>query len=54
MHQEINVSIPEKREIPFEVWVGDLGITMIQQVSIPEKREIPFEEMEVNDYVSLF
>ena len=36
------VSIPEKREIPFEVkaYTEKLGIS---KVSIPEKREIPFE-----------
>ena len=53
------VSIPEKREIPFEV----AGLLIILAagcfVSIPEKREIPFEgyfsnySNDINDWVSI-
>ena len=39
------VSIPEKREIPFEGKYGIKAKKIKLEVSIPEKREIPFEEM---------
>ena len=37
------VSIPEKREIPFEGSNSRCRLREIRSVSIPEKREIPFE-----------
>ena len=37
------VSIPEKREIPFEAGNSETTSEKEQSVSIPEKREIPFE-----------
>ena len=40
-----HVSIPEKREIPFEDGILYKNLTAEKLVSIPEKREIPFEEM---------
>ena len=39
-----SVSIPEKREIPFEEEAMQEEAERIEAVSIPEKREIPFEE----------
>ena len=39
------VSIPEKREIPFEVMVWYWQALWLAIVSIPEKRETPFEDM---------
>ena len=38
------VSIPEKREIPFEVKFNLFLNVRLIHVSIPEKREIPFED----------
>ena len=37
------VSIPEKREIPFEEDYWKKVTESLEKVSIPEKREIPFE-----------
>ena len=44
MIQQLAVSIPEKREIPFEGNGSKWNTIPDQMVSIPEKREIPFEE----------
>ena len=41
--QSVIVSIPEKREIPFEEVFMDKKVCLSVKVSIPEKREIPFE-----------
>ena len=39
----MSVSIPEKREIPFEGMKLQAILKLKMDVSIPEKREIPFE-----------
>ena len=44
------VSIPEKREIPFEVSINKHTRIVLILVSIPEKREIPFEDID-GDYI---
>ena len=43
MDKITKVSIPEKREIPFEVTFNSESEKLKAMVSIPEKREIPFE-----------